>query len=519
MGRLQGQSVSLIFSSYFINNPSSAFGHTFLKINKSEDFELDLLNYGINYAATVDTKNAFFYAFKGLLGFFPGEFTAVPYYYKVREYNDYESRDLWEYQLNLTPSEVLFLNLHIWELGTAWSWYYFLDKNCSYWAIRVLEAVRPDLNLEPYFKSAFVVPIETVKSVLKTKGLVKNIKYRPSLRQQLLDRFKHLNKSEIKNLIELTEALNSGEALNLQYKNYSPEFLKTSLLYFDYTNAKNYVAEEDKLLKKKQPLLQALSRMKVTQEKSQSVDLKTDAPHFSHPPRRLSLGYQNQNFNNFYEQGGLNLKYKQGFHEMMDSNRGFNPHTSLNYLDLSLILNDRIDEGASDSSDQSLVLDHLYIISIDAFMPINKLESNFSWRVKLGLDAEQFLRDWTQTVGFISFDSGLAKSFFRDESLLLYFLVSNTLEANGRFINNVRYGLSPLLGLKYAISQDSNLLFEAKPLWVTDFSNSAEYVSQTTLSFQNHFQKLNLSLSLDGSYLKPDEITAYNFATTLNYYF
>ena len=25
----------------------------------------------------------------------------MPYYYKVREYNDYESRDLWEYELEL----------------------------------------------------------------------------------------------------------------------------------------------------------------------------------------------------------------------------------------------------------------------------------------------------------------------------------------------------------------------------------------------------------------------------------
>src|SRR5687767_5266289 len=31
---LKGNSISLVFSSYYLNNPSSAFGHTLLRINK-----------------------------------------------------------------------------------------------------------------------------------------------------------------------------------------------------------------------------------------------------------------------------------------------------------------------------------------------------------------------------------------------------------------------------------------------------------------------------------------------------
>ncbi len=517
MNRLQGQSASMVFSSYFVNNPSSAFGHTFLKINKDESNDLDLLNYGINYAATVDTKNAFFYALKGLLGFFPGEFTATPFYYKVREYNDYESRDLWEYQLNLSAAEMLFLNLHIWELGSAWSKYYFLDKNCSYWAIRVLEAIKPDLNLADYFSSTFVVPIETVKSLLKSKDLVKNIRYRPSLRQQLLDRFNLLNTSEIKTLTSLTKDLNVEKGINWKDKTFDPHFLKTLLLYFDYTNADDYVANEDALLKKKQPLLLALSQTKSTPDPVKPLDLK-NAPHLSHPPRRFGLGYKTQNFNDVYKQGGLNLKYKLGFHDILDSNRGFNPHLGLNYLDTSILLNER--QSLTDSSkDNEIILNYLHILSVESFTPINKLESKFSWRFKMGLDSEQYLKDWTKTVGFINFDSGVSKSLFKDDSWLLYFFVSNTLEVNGRFKNKARYGVAPLFGFKYNMRQDTNLVFETKPLFVTDFSNAFENIIQTSVRFQNYFESLSSSISLDADYLKSKDLESTSLGVNLNYYF
>jgi hypothetical protein len=516
--RLNGQSVSMVFSSYFINNPSSAFGHTFLKINKSDDYELDLLNYGINYAATVDTQNSIFYALKGLLGFFPGEFTAIPYYYKVREYNDYESRDLWEYQLNLNPEDILLLNLHIWELGRAWSWYYFLDKNCSYWAIRVLEAVRPDLDLVKYFKSPFVVPIETVKSLLKIKGLVKSIKFRPSLREQLISKFKKSTSQEIKEMDGIVYKLSSDQTSELNLKSHKPDFLETTLLYFDYKNAKNYVANENSLLKKKQPLLQALSEMPTVPKQKDEVDLK-NAPHFSHPPRRLALGYKTQELKNLTQRDGYSLQYKQGFHELLDSSRGFNPHMSLNYLDASLIIFNEKNLVTNNSKDNQIVLDHFHIISIDAFMPVNRLESNFSWRVRLGLDKEQYLRAWDETVGFITFDSGLSKAFLNNEDLLVYFLVSNTIEASGRFENAARLGISPLVGLKFSIDKDFNLIIENKPLWVADFSNKVKFINQSTLKAQNYFPSFNSAISIDASYLKSSNTSSFNFSINLNHFY
>lgn len=518
VNRLNGQSVSLIFSSYFINNPSSAFGHTFLKINKSDDYELDLLNYGINYAATADTRNGFLYAFKGLFGFFPGEFTAVPYYYKVREYNDYESRDLWEYQLNLKSEDILFLNLHIWELGKAWSWYYFLDKNCSYWAIKVLEAIRSDLDLVKYFKSAFVIPIETVKGVLKEKGLIKNIKFRASLREQLLTDLKKMDASQIKTIETIVDNLNSQKLTSEDLKKHTPQFLETTLLYYDYTNASKVLSQENLLLQKKQPLLQARSELPLTQKKEIPMDL-TNAPHLSHPPKRLAMGYRQQELKNRDSYNGLSLRYKQGFHEVLDSHRGFNPHMALNYFDISLLMFNHKNKITGISKEAQFILDKFHLISVDAFIPVNRLESSFSWRVKAGIDSEQFLKTLEEKVAFISFDTGLSKAFFDKEQVLIYFLISNTLETNGRFENSARLGLAPLVGVKLTTSKDTNLIFETKPLWVMDFKNKAQFITQSSLQFQHYLPSLNLSISLDGSYLKSKDHQSYNLGTALSYYF
>jgi len=49
------------------------------------------------------TRHRVLFAINALIGVYPGMFSIMPYYLKVREYNDLENRDIWEYELNLTP--------------------------------------------------------------------------------------------------------------------------------------------------------------------------------------------------------------------------------------------------------------------------------------------------------------------------------------------------------------------------------------------------------------------------------
>ena len=52
-------------------------------------------------AFRLDTDNGLLFAVYGLIGRFPAGFSVMPYYLKVQEYTNMESRDLWEYRLRL----------------------------------------------------------------------------------------------------------------------------------------------------------------------------------------------------------------------------------------------------------------------------------------------------------------------------------------------------------------------------------------------------------------------------------
>jgi hypothetical protein len=127
---LNAASLTLVFASAYINNPSSMYGHTLLRIDARDQNERTrLLAYAVNSAATTDEQNGLTFAILGLIGGYPGTFSVLPYYIKVREYSDLENRDLWEYQLALKAEEVERVVRHLWELLPAYYEYYFFDEN------------------------------------------------------------------------------------------------------------------------------------------------------------------------------------------------------------------------------------------------------------------------------------------------------------------------------------------------------------------------------------------------------
>lgn len=175
---LRPREAQLVFASGFLNSPASMFGHTLLVVRGAE--ESQLLAQGINYAALLPPGTFDpFYVVKGLLGFFPGQFSATPYHRKVQEYSDLDQRDLWEYRLSLSPEEVTALMRHAWELRGIWSDYWFFDENCSYNLLFLIQVARPGVLLTGH-AGAWVLPVDTVRWVVDA-GLVQDATWRPSL--------------------------------------------------------------------------------------------------------------------------------------------------------------------------------------------------------------------------------------------------------------------------------------------------------------------------------------------------
>ena len=183
------KSASLAFPTYYMNNPASMFGHTLLIIETQ--YPNKLLNHAVNYAAMTNETNGFVFAYKGIFGLFDGYYSILPYYKKIQEYSDINQRDIWEYQLNLTETELKRMILHIRELEKISTKYFFFSENCSYNLLFLLEAARPQLKLTDKF-GPFVIPIDTVK-VVKKSGLITKTVYRPSKATKIKNIYKELN--------------------------------------------------------------------------------------------------------------------------------------------------------------------------------------------------------------------------------------------------------------------------------------------------------------------------------------
>ncbi|NER59786.1 DUF4105 domain-containing protein, partial [Pseudomonas sp. MAFF212428] len=166
-------SAVMIFPAAYLNSPSSMFGHTLLRIDQAgvQSDNTALLSYAINFGAYIEgNDNSILYAWKGLMGGYPGLFALVPYQEKLSEYRSLENRDLWEYRLNLTPEETGRMVEHIWELKQIQFDYFFFDENCSYRLLELLQVARPSLDLTSQFPLT-AIPTDTVKAV-KQAGLV-----------------------------------------------------------------------------------------------------------------------------------------------------------------------------------------------------------------------------------------------------------------------------------------------------------------------------------------------------------
>src|ERR1017187_4387954 len=160
-------SLALVFASYYMNNPASTYGHTFLLLNaKGHSSDERLLKYVVNFAADLESDNGFLFALKGLAGGYHGRFSTFPYYMKVQEYNNLESRDLWEYDLHVSSASLERLVGHLWELGNVRIRYFFINKNCSYYLLPVLDVMDPALSVTRPFVLR-TIPMDTVRQVIR----------------------------------------------------------------------------------------------------------------------------------------------------------------------------------------------------------------------------------------------------------------------------------------------------------------------------------------------------------------
>jgi hypothetical protein len=332
---LRGESLSLVFSSYFLNNPSSTFGHTFVRINKKADADgqrFELLDYGVNFAANPGQANAVMYALRGLFGGFPGTFTTVPYFYKVREYNNAESRDLWEYELNVSQAGVDRMILHVWELGPQYADYWYLTENCSYFMLSLLEIADPKLKLVNLQKK-YVIPVDTLKTVYESPGLVRSYKFRPSIRSEFYARVSNLSENEKQMVRELGEARDLALLEPMKDSETRRKILDSLIDYIDFKFPIEVQKESSAAWKFKSQVLQARSQIEAFTPPLKVAEPEYEKPHQSHGSRRWGFGLA-QTSSEAEEATELTLSYRFALHDLLDPIRGYPEYAQIHFFDL-----------------------------------------------------------------------------------------------------------------------------------------------------------------------------------------
>jgi Domain of unknown function (DUF4105) len=367
--RIDAKSLTLSFPAAYLNSPSSMFGHTFIRIDRVSG-DNALLDYSVNFAANANPDdNELVFTYKGLSGGYPGVFSVLPYYEKVKEYSHLESRDVWEYQLNLSQAEVEQFVRHTWEIKDSYLDYYFFDENCSYQLLTLLDAASERLNLTDNFTLS-AIPADTVR-IVEQSGLVDKAVFRPST----LSIMSHMLTVADDNLEQLAKNLVEKRANIPSLLSPYPEAQQAKALELAYQYAR-YLSVRKKadipdLGKRTIAILSARSKIAQTQvyPAFPTPKYRDDEGHHS---RRLSMkrGYDGAHH---YMQAELRLAY----HDQLDALPGYLQGAKLEMFNAHIRrteLNDTF----------SFRLHELRLIDIATYTPRNDFITPISWHVSTG---------------------------------------------------------------------------------------------------------------------------------------
>ncbi len=466
--KLAPKQASLVFSSAYPNNPGSMFGHTFLKVSTiasgaSPKDKSDLLDSGVSYAALVGPDDGnFFFVWNGLTGGYKGRFSLLPYYAKVHEYVRSESRDLWEYELALTPQEVEMMMLHLYELDrVGTSDYYFLDENCSYRILTVLEVARPDWDLTPF--ALFTIPAETIKVLMRIPGAVSAVKFRPSLRRKLTHQWDHLTASERSEVEDLLEGRVSAERVSAEQVSAQQasttgdaRVLTTVLTALAHERSRGPADFEAKRKPLQKDILIARSKISGTvSDEFQEPPLPENLrPERAHDPTRVGLLVGlNQSRERTHVFQEFNLR--SAYHDILGADEGLAPFSQIHFPGFTF----RYDSTASE-----LQLTEAELVSVVSLFPSRWGDRRPSWRFRVAGENPIDRPCRSCVVGTFEGGGGFTGEWWRDRGIA-FAMIAVDFEAGGAFESKMR--LSPKLevGVVTTLMPRLKLRLTSATLW------------------------------------------------------
>lgn len=448
------ESVTLIFPTSFLNNPASAFGHTFLRLDQKDVADdARLLDYSADFAASTGSSAGLVYAVKGVVGGFDGYYSVAPFARKVEKYSDFENRDIWEYRLNFSREEVATLVSHLWELREMPFTYYYFDENCSYHILALLDVARPTLGLVQSMRS-WVIPVDSIRQLLQRPELVQKVTFRPSAATKLRSRIEASPRSaQVAALQVATTRQPIAEILSTEASDYDRALALD--LGYDYLTYE-LIRRRDETAEDKHRLWSILAaRSTLPQVNAPDIVPPDTRPEEGHQSGLISFGVGRSEDRIVSE-----LIIRPAFHTLSDPQAGYLLGNQIQFMDTALRFTER----------RGLELNRLNAIDIMALTPRDSFFQPTSWRVNLSY--RQYQREGLEPLGLGSLSVGGGWTYSLAQRALAYGMIDGALEYSEFLDRAHAAGLGPRAGVVVSFPNAlSTELFASRVQFITGDSH------------------------------------------------
>lgn len=489
-GNIGAGSMTLVFPASYLNSPSSMFGHTLLRFDPEDMTDNSpLLSWALNFAADVgDEAMSAGFAFKGISGGYPGKFSSVPYFEKLKEYGAIENRDIWEYKLDLTPEEIDRVLDHSFELQDMLFDYFFFRQNCSFRLLELIDVGRPGLNLADQFPYT-AIPADTVKAV-SNAGIIAEVNYRASQGTQLnhsISTIPRKNRHWIEK-VQAKPSVTQAEAFKKLTPDVQARIIKTANELLTFRSRKSQQAQET--AKRRLELLRLISQL---DNDNDALDVPLpDSPAEGHDTTTVALTRGRTSSTN-YTEAALRVSY----HDVLDREKGYARGAG---IELGTLRIRRIDDGSTRFEGFDLV--HLQSFN-DSFSQINGL----SWEIIGGLNRNPFIEDDRLSARF---DGSVGKSLRVGKNDIAYGLIgasANLFLGPGKTFANAHIRLG-IIGYRQYGGSQIELRFDS--IQRQSLLTSLSFTQNIPLA-KNHALRLNIKTHRFNSESSEDYSLSYRY--------
>ena len=289
----------------------------------------------------------------------------------------------------------------------------------------------PNWNLtdrNPYF----VVPIDTLRIVAETPGLVKNVTFRPSKRTQFKKRLNTLTKEE---KVAFHKVVESKDPEKIDgNKRFKARVLDTAMDFIDYKFSEEILMKKSKEAELKTKFLIARAKLGIKSEPFSVPIPKEETPHIGHKTRRLETTIGTGEKADLF---GV-LGYRFALNDLLDRSTGQNPLATMEMGNFRFRYNLE-DEDRDKRS--SFRFQEFSLVKVTSLSPIEQYFTSLTWRATFGA------RTITDGGCFDCFapTAQVGMGFaFKFSEFLAYVMATPEFDANKRFGHRgIRAGIGP----------------------------------------------------------------------------